>query len=451
MKIKTNSKEVKKGDVFVAIKGINSDGHDYILDAIDNGASYIVCEKGDYSVPYMIVPSTRKFLQEYVVNYKKIIDDMCLIGITGTNGKTTSCFLIYQLLKLMDVKCAYVGTLGFYIDNKVKDLNNTTPDILTLYNILNECNSNGVKVVVMEVSSHALDMDRVYGLKFDYVVFTNLTKDHLNFHLNMNNYLSAKIKLFGMVKKNGVGIVNADDKNCKYFKCENMISYGFLPSDFKIYSYKLFLDKVVYKFKYKNKKYKVKLYMPGKYNIYNSIIGIIILSHMGFSIKKIVKLLNKVTLPSGRMEIINIGKSYAIIDYAHTPDAVSNVLRNVNEFKKGKVYTIIGCGGDRDKSKRKDMGIISTELSDYVIFTNDNSRSENPNDIINDMICDLVCNNYEIILDRKEAIKKGISMLRKNDILLVLGKGHESYQIINGISYHFNDKEEVLKCAKKCN
>ena len=227
-----------------------------------------------------------------------------------------------------------------------------------------------------------------------------------------------------------------------------MCSYGFSDSDFKVYRYKLFLDKVIYKFKYKNKSYKVKINIPGKYNIYNSIIGIIILNNMGISMKKIIKLLNKVTLPSGRMEIININKSYAIVDYAHTPDAVSNVLKNVNEFKRGKVYTIIGCGGNRDKSKRKDMGIISTELSDYVIFTNDNPRSENPDDIILDMTKDLISNNYEVIKDRGEAIRKGVSMLSKNDILLVLGKGHENYQIINGIKYHFNDKEEVLKCVK---
>jgi len=170
---------------------------------------------------------------------------------------------------------------------------------------------------------------------------------------------------------------------------------------------------------------------------------------MGFPINKIIKKLNKVTLPSGRMEIINVNKSYVIIDYAHTPDAVSNVLKNVNEFKKNKVYTIIGCGGNRDKTKRKDMGIISTELSDYVIFTNDNPRSEKPTDIINDITNDLISNNYEVILDRKDAIIKGIQLLDKNDILLILGKGHENYQIINGINYHFNDKEEVLKYIKK--
>ena len=167
MRIKTNSKDIEKGDVFVALKGINGDGHDYNKDAIDNGASYIICERGSYEVPFMIVPSTYDFINDYVKNYSKVINEMCLIGITGTNGKTTSCYLIYELLKMLDVKCAYIGTLGFYIDDKVRVLNNTTPDILTLYSLIDECRENNVKVIVMEVSSHALEMNRVYGLKYD--------------------------------------------------------------------------------------------------------------------------------------------------------------------------------------------------------------------------------------------------------------------------------------------
>lgn len=448
MRIKTNSKEVKKGDIFVALRGLNSDGHDYINDAINNNASYLICEKGTYDIPYMIVPNTFSFIKDYVSNYKSIIDDLCIIGITGTNGKTTSCYLIYELLNKLNIKCAYIGTLGFYIKDKIKDLNNTTPDIITLYELINKCRDENVKVVVMEVSSHALKLDRVYGFKFDYVVFTNLTKDHLNFHSSMEDYLNTKTKLFSMTKDKSLGLVNVDDENCKYFNTKNICSYGFKDSTYKIISYKLYLNKVIYKFKYKNKIYKVKLNIPGKYNIYNSLISIIILYNMNISFKKIIKLLNKISMPKGRMDIINLNKKYAIVDYAHTPDAVLNVLKSVNEFKKGKVYTIIGCGGNRDKTKRSEMGLISTNLSDYVIFTNDNPRDENPSDIINDITNNLLNNNYEIIEDRKSAIKKGVSMLCKNDILLILGKGHEDYQIINGVKYHFNDKEEVLKCIK---
>lgn len=441
MNIKTNSKDIKNGDIFIALKGIKNDGHDYIEDAINNGASYIISDK--------VVGDTTKFLNELLSsNFSFLINKLCLIGITGTNGKTTSCFLIYEILRELNIKSAYIGTIGFYIDDKIKDLNNTTPDILTLYNLLLECVYNDVKVVVMEVSSHSLKQNRLYGIKFDYVVFTNLTKDHLDFHSNMTDYLESKKKLFNMVKEKSLKIVNIDDSYSNYF--DYNMSYGFKLSDYHILSYKLCSNKLIYKFKYKNKKYKVKLNVVGKYNIYNSIISIIILNDMGISIKKSIKLLKKVSLPNGRMDIVKIKKAYAIIDYAHTPDAVENILNSVNEFKKGKIITIIGCGGDRDKTKRKDMGLISTNLSNYVIFTNDNPRSENPINIINDITKDLKNSNYEIILDRHNAIIKGIGMLNKNDILLILGKGHEEYQIINNIRYHFNDKEEVLNYIKKC-
>ena len=447
MNIKINSNDIKKGDIFVALKGLTKDGHNYIDDAIENGADYIICEKGNYDKPYMIVDSTKDFLNEFLLkNFLPIFDDMKLVGITGTNGKTTSCFLLYQMLNKIGIKAAYIGTLGFYIEDKIKDLNNTTPDIITIYNLLLECRKNNVKYVVMEVSSHSLELDRLYGISFDYVVYTNLTQDHLDFHKDMEEYLHAKMKLFDKVKESGLSITNIDDKYSKYFKTNNNLTYGFNNSDFKIIKYKLYLDKIKYVFKYKNKTYKVKLNIPGKYNIYNSIISIIVLNNIGIPIKKAIKIFNNIKMPSGRMEIIKIKKSYAIIDYAHTPDAVLNVLKNVNEFKKGKVYTIIGCGGNRDKSKRKEMGYLSTKYSDYVIFTNDNPRDEEPKDIINDITNNLESKNYEIIEDRREAIKKGISFLNKEDILLILGKGHENYQIIKGVKYHFSDKEEVLKC-----
>ena len=451
MNIKTNSKDVNNNDIFIALPGINNDGHNYICDAINNGAEYIICERGNYNKPYMIVESTKNFLNEFLSsNFGDLINSMIIIGITGTNGKTTSCFLIYDLLKKLNIKSAYIGTLGFYIEDKISDLNNTTPDILTLYNLLIDCKKYNVKIVVMEVSSHSLELDRVYGIKFDYVVFTNLTQDHLDYHLNMDNYLNSKKKLF-LNNINSIGITNVDDKYGNEFKTNNTITYGFNSNDYKILDYKLYLNKVIYKFKYKNKIYKVKLNIPCKYNIYNSIISIIILNNLGFRIEKIIKLLSKVEIPDGRMDLIKINKSYVIIDYAHTPDAVYNVLKNVNEYRKGKIYTIIGCGGNRDKLKRSKMGLISTTLSDYVIFTNDNPRNEDPKDIMYDITNNLKNTNYKIIYDRYNAILDGIKMLNKNDILLILGKGHENYQIINGIKYHFSDKEEVLKIKKALN
>lgn len=446
MNIKTNSKDIVSGDTFIAIKGFKHDGHDFIKDAIERGASNIICEHGEYDIPYTIVSSTKEYLKDYLYsNYYHEIKDIILIGITGTNGKTTSCYFTYELLKKLNVKCAYIGTIGFFTDKKVRDLNNTTPELIELYDMFLECKKNNIKVIVMEVSSHALELERVYGLKFDYVVFTNLTVDHLLFHKSMNNYLNAKKKLFKMLKPNGISITNIDDKYYKDFILEDTITYGKNNSDFNIIKSKLKHNRTIYIFKYKNKKYKIKMNIAGEYNIYNSLVSIIILINMGYNIRKIIKLFKKITLPNGRMEMIKYKRNSIFIDYAHTPDAVKNVLENAYKFKKGKVYTVIGCGGERDRTKRKDMGIISTDLSDYVIFTNDNPRSEDMNQIINDIIYDIDKNNYEVILDRKKAIIKGIDLLKNKDILFILGKGHEEYQIINGIKYHFSDKEEVLK------
>jgi len=450
MNIKTNSKRIKKGDTFIALKGMTYDGHDYIEEAIENGAEKIICEHGEYNVQTIIVPSTKEYLNNYLdTNYYNKIKDITLIGITGTNGKTTSCYFIYELLKMLDVKCAYIGTIGFFIDKKERDLNNTTPEILELYEMFLECKSRGVNVIVMEVSSHALELDRVHGLKFNYVCFTNLTVDHLLFHKTMDNYLNAKKKLFNMLKKDAISITNVDDKYKDNFLLDNTITYGESKSDFNIIKYKLKLDKTIYKLRYNNKNYKVKMNVIGKYNIYNSLVAIIVLVNMGYNIKKVIKLFKRIKLPSGRLDMIKYKKNVIFVDYAHTPDAVKNVLTNAIKFKKNKIYTIIGCGGNRDKTKRKDMGIIATELSDYVIFTNDNPRNEDEMEIVNDMINGIINENYEVILDRSKAIKRGIDLLNKKDILFILGKGHEEYQLINGIKHHFSDKEEVLNYINK--
>lgn len=450
MNIKTNSKRIKKGDTFIALKGMTYDGHDYIEEAIENGAEKIICEHGEYNVQTIIVPSTKEYLNNYLdTNYYNKIKDITLIGITGTNGKTTSCYFIYELLKMLDVKCAYIGTIGFFIDKKERDLNNTTPEILELYEMFLECKSRGVNVIVMEVSSHALELDRVHGLKFNYVCFTNLTVDHLLFHKTMDNYLNAKKKLFNMLKKDAISITNVDDKYKDNFLLDNTITYGESKSDFNIIKYKLKLDKTIYKLRYNNKNYKVKMNVIGKYNIYNSLVAIIVLVNMGYNIKKVIKLFKRIKLPSGRLDMIKYKKNVIFVDYAHTPDAVKNVLTNAIKFKKNKIYTIIGCGGNRDKTKRKDMGIIATELSDYVIFTNDNPRNEDEMEIVNDMINGIINENYEVILDRSKAIKRGIDLLNKKDILFILGKGHEEYQLINGIKHHFSDKEDVLNYINK--
>ncbi len=432
MNIKDDSRKVVKGDIFVALKKVN-DGHKYVLDAIKNGASKVVIEEGNYDVETIKVADTHKFLVEYLYdNYYDKIKNLKLIGMTGTNGKTTTCFLIYQALNKLGIKCAYIGTIGFYLDKKIKSLNNTTPDILEIYELLLECVNNDIEYVVMECSSHALDMHRLDKLEFKYGIFSNLTMDHLDYHKTIENYIKAKQKLFDKVTIKT--LVNSDDEYKDYFIRNNTITYG-LNGNYKLSD----IDLNNRTFKVNDKTYKTNLI--GKHNIYNLLVVIALLSEL----KLDTKVVEDLTCPPGRMDIVNKDENLIIIDYAHTPDAVSKIINSVKELKHNKIITIIGCGGDRDSFKRPIMSNIACSSSDYVIFTNDNPRNENPNNIISDMLHNLDKFNYEIILNREKAIIKGIQMLDKNDILLVLGKGHENYQIINGVKHHFDDKETVIK------
>lgn len=446
--LRTDSRKVCKGDVFLALKGVVTDGHDFIDMAISNGASKIICEHGSYSVDTMVVPSTREYLASYLKDlYKDKFSKIKLLGITGTNGKTTSAYLIYQLLNKLGKKCAYIGTIGFYLNDTVRPLNNTTPDLMELYSLFDEAFNSGVSVIVMEVSSHALELGRVLGLSFDIVSFTNLTQDHLDVHKTFDNYIKAKQKLFGMVKDDGYAIVNVDDKYSDRFiiLSNNNITYGINPSDYHIISYNLKINRTEFIMEVDEKKYDVVIPIPGKYNIYNFLVALINVVKVGYDIDSVLDVIKDINTPKGRFDIVNYNNNVIIVDYAHTPDAVLNILNAVNEYKEGKIYTVIGCGGDRDKSKRPLMGDIATGKSDYVIFTNDNPRSEKEEDIVNDIICNLDRDNYCVIYDRKSAIIKGIDLLNDKDILLILGKGHEDYQIIGKDRIHFDDKEVVLE------
>lgn len=445
MNLKIDSRKVKKGDIFLALKGVNIDGHSYIDEAIRNGARKIIAEYGEYTIPYEIVDDTRAYLIKYLKeNIYEKIKDLCFIGITGTNGKTTTAYLLYEALRMLNIKSAYIGTIGFYLNGKEKELNNTTPDIYDLYEMLLEAKEKGCTHIVMEVSSHALYYNRVETLNFDYAIFTNLTRDHFDFHKTLELYALEKQKLFKKLKPNGKAIINIDDKYSTYFtlKENQNIFYGFTNSNYKIDDYKLFLNKTIFTVKEKeNINYETTLI--GKYNIYNLLACIAVLKEMGFS--NLQEIVLKLKPPIGRMDKIMYNDNIIIVDYAHTPDAVEKVLQNVNELTDGNIYTIIGCGGNRDKTKRPIMASIATKNSSYVIFTNDNPRDEEPIDIIKDMTKDIKNNNYEICLDRKEAIKKGMQLLKKNDILLVLGKGHENYQIIKGEKKYFDDKQIILE------
>ena len=361
---------------------------------------------------------------------------------TGTNGKTTTCYLIYQALNKVGIKCAYIGTLGFYTDRE-KNLNNTTPNLYEIYNMLLECASNNYEYVVMEVSSQGLSMGRVNTLLFNYVIFSNLTQDHLDYHGDMENYVLEKQKLFTMTNES-IAIINNDDKYRNYFLLDNKnITYGKNNSDYNISNIETTLDGT--KFKLNDDEYITNL--VGEYNIYNLSIVIVLLKCL--NIENIYNIVKDLNAPSGRMDIVKYNENSIIIDYAHTPDAVEKIIKEVSKIKHNRVITIIGCGGNRDKTKRPIMGAIATTYSNFVIFTSDNPRYENPKKILKDITCKLDKKNYKIIVKREKAIKSGIQMLEKNDILLLLGKGHEDYQIIKNKKCPFSDKNIVLKYIRR--
>lgn len=428
--LQSDSRKVKEGDTFIALKGYNEDGHKYIGDAIKKGAKKVIVEHGIYSVPTLIVDSTNDYLDKYLkinnVNIK-------IIGVTGTNGKTTTCYLIYQLLNKLGIRCAYIGTLGYIVDEELKTLSNTTPGKLELYYLLKDSLNHGCEYVVMEISSQALDQDRVNFLELDYAVFTNLTRDHLDYHKTLDNYIDAKKKMFFLLKDDGISLINNDDEYCDKFKIKNYKTYGFTNSDYTIND-----DDYI-----NGKKYNIPLL--GHFNKYNILAALSVLFEMGYNYDNLYDLVGNLKEPSGRMEVINYGTNKIIVDYAHTPDAMINIISASRELIPKRIITIIGCGGNRDKGKRKMMGMIATDYSDYVIFTSDNPRFEEPNAILQDITISLDKNNYEIESNRENAIKRGIQLLTNNDILLVLGKGHEKYQIVKDVKIPFDDRKIILE------
>jgi len=445
IKYETNSKLVQPGQIFVAIKGHTVDGHDFIPEAIKRGAiKAIVDHQTNDDIEELIVPDTKAYLNEQIVKeYAKEFKDIKFIGVTGTNGKTTTCYLVYQLLRLFGKNVAYLGTIGFYHGDYYQELDNTTPDILTLYKMLFIAKKGGVKYIVMEVSSHSLALDRVAGLAFTIGGFTNLTQDHLDFHETMENYLQAKLKMIGYLNGHGKMILNADDKASKAFlKLAPAKTVG-LKGSYQINKYTFSTDTTTIKFTYRKKEYVVTTNLTSHFNVYNYLMALAIMQTLGFKIEDIIYHTKDIYPPKGRCETIKVKEGLAVVDFAHTPDAVEKVIDAYNENKPARLITLVGCGGDRDPKKRPIMGRIATDKSDYVIFTSDNPRTEDPEAILADIIKDNHATNYETIVDRRAAIKRGIDLLEPGDILLLLGKGHENYQIIGHEKHHFDDAEEV--------
>lgn len=444
--IKADSRKIKKGDIFIALRGYNSDGHEYIDKAIELGASkLIVMDEGNYSIPYEVVEDTRLYLTNYLKeNYGKFLDEMNIVGITGTNGKTTSAYLLYDALNKLGIKCGYIGTVGFYLkEGKISDLPNTSPDICEMYDMLISSYDNGYRNIVIEVSSQGLVRGRLDTIPFNYAVFTNLTMDHLDEHKTMENYAKAKSLLFDKIKNNGLSIVNYDDKYKDYFKTENTIYYGITGGDYKVTDTIYTNQGTNFNYVHGGEVTTINSPLLGEYNIYNLMTAIIILENMNIPKEHIIKVISKLSCPPGRMDIIKYKTNSIIVDYAHTPDAIEKILSTVKNIKHSNLYIVFGCTGSRDRIKRPIMMKLVTDNCTYAVVTMDDPHDEEPMDVVKDMLEGNTNHNYEVIIDRGEAIKKGISLLNEEDILLILGKGHEEFIVIKDKRMPFNDKKKV--------
>lgn len=452
--IRYDNRKIEQGDIFVCVKGFKVDGHSFIGDAVKRGAKVIIVQE-EVSVPEDItiikVKDTRKALALMSSNYfGNPKDKLKIIGITGTNGKTTSAFIIKSILEKAGCKTGLIGTIANYIGNKKVDAVRTTPESYELHELFKNMVEAGVEYCVMEVSSHSLELDRVYGVQFVEGIFTNLTRDHLDFHKTFENYYNAKFKLF---ERSNHSIINLDDpyganivEDIEKRGVKTKVSTFSVEkdSDFKAFEIKSHSNGSEFKVKL-DKIEEFSINIPGEYNIYNSLGCIICAYNLNIPVEKIKEGLSNVVIP-GRCELVAKEKNLPysiIIDYAHTPDGLENILSTVKAFTKNRMISVFGCGGDRDKVKRPQMGEIGCKLSDIVIITSDNPRSEEPMDIINDIVKPLKYDNFEIEVNRKEAIRKAMNMALEGDVIVIAGKGHETYQILKDETIHFDEREVV--------
>lgn len=448
--IKTNSMNVKDGDLFVCINTGTMDRHLFIDDAIKNGASAIIANKNlNKSIPIIKVDDVNKTFSEIVPKfYDYPLDNLELIGVTGTDGKTTVSTIISTL-----IDSGYVGTNGIKCGSYYEKTSNTTPSLEKLYSIFNYCVKNNIKSLAMEVSSEAIKYERVRGIKFDCSILTNITKEHLNTHKTLENYIACKCELFENTKKNGFCILNKDDihYNDVLNKCNGQVlTYGIgLDNDLQISNVNLLSDKTLFTIKYKNKTYDIVSPLLAMFNVYNLSSALLALFSLGYDIETILNRIKYLKV-SGRLQEINEGQNFKVfVDYAHTPNGIHELLKFVNSIKHNKTIVVFSEPGERDKSKRPDKGYNVITNCDYAIITSQDPRGEDPYDIANDLTT-LVKDykNYEIIIDRKEAIKKVIDMAEKDDIVLIIGKGSENYQIIKDKVIEFCDIDEVTKYLK---
>lgn len=459
--ITSDSREVKQGDMFVAIKGFDVNGHDFVKKAIENGAKVVLVNEDELAnikeyitpdVTLVVTKDTREALAKCACNfYDNPSEKVKLIGVTGTKGKTTTTFMIKEILEKQGIKTGLVGTIASYSgDRKIEDSDRTTPDSLKLQSLFAEMVKDNCQAIVMEVSSQSLKLHRVDGCNFNYCVFTNFSEDHISpkEHPNMEDYFNSKLKLFQMCQE---GFINADDINT--IRVPELVpnclvkSYGIdnecdlLAKDITITN-----SYVDFRVKINGKNERIKTCIPGRFSVYNSLAAISVAEKMGCSTDAIKEALLEVRVP-GRSELVDNPLGLTImIDYAHSPESLQSILQAVKSYTRGRVISVFGCGGDRDTAKRPQMGEISGKIADFTIITSDNPRTEVPEQIVKDIEVGMKKTNgkYKCIVDRTEAIKEAILMAVKNDIIVLAGKGHETYQEINHVKHPY-DERDIIK------
>ena len=444
-----DSRKVKSGTLFVAIKGQKSDGYEFISNAIERGASAIIANgraTNVTNIPVVHVSDTREALSHVSAKfYGRPSESMNIVGITGTNGKTSVCQLITHIIQENDMPCGSLGTLGFSTPSGIISTNFTTPESVEVQQMLNFLKSGGINHAVMEISSHALEMYRVNDVQVNVAIFTQLSQDHLDYHDNMENYFQAKLKLFSQLNENSTAVINMDDEyggRIIELVKSNVITYGFNEqANVHPISYKLSTAGTKAHISIDGKEIEISSPLVGKFNLYNILASIASAIALNIPYLGIARSIDSFTKISGRMEIVPThSDGTVIIDYAHTPDAYQNVLSTIKELSDNKtVYTLFGCGGDRDQSKRAIMASLAEEYSDHVFITSDNPRYENLDNIIAQICKGFTGKNFSVIHNRMDAIKEAMDRMDKNSILLVLGKGHDDYEDINGQKHPHSD------------
>lgn len=467
--LRYDSRIVEEGDVFFAIKGFKADGNIFIEDACKRGAKAIISERTDLPKKdgriYRVNDCRKAMAEMSNAYYDYPSRKLKMIGVTGTNGKTTVTSIINFVLEQSGMSTGLIGTNGNIIKRKLIQTSHTTPESVDLNALLNNMVKQGVEYATMEVSSHSLELKRVYGIDFDIAVFTNLTQEHLDFHSTMDVYFSSKKKLFDSIKKisskgyNTKVIYNSDDgfgdKIVENTEAER-ISYGFKSALYTIKNLSMNFDGMKFEMLVPFNgegidRIEIVSNLTGRFNTHNILASTAVLKCLNVPYNRIAKAIKQFKPVEGRFNQIKLNNgTIAIIDYSHTPDSLLNAITTIREIlginkSNGRIITVFGCGGNRDKTKRPQMGKIATQYSDYVVITSDNPRDEEPLDIIEDVKSGISSNNYSIEENREKAIEKAINMSMRNDIILVAGKGHETYQEIKGVKHHLSDRETVEK------